>query len=119
MAHSARMKMIQARHTQPRMMRMRRWKGIRTPDQRPGPPRPELPYFLRILSMSAGDSIHSSEYPQCEQRKRVTGTCEKIVMPVETLLPEPYAPVVPGIRITSRDSHFGHVPVVFNATLVL
>src|SRR6185312_13230331 len=75
------------------------------------------PYFLRSFSMSAGDSIHSSENPQCEQRKRVTLTLEKIVQPTGMLFPAPELPIIPGIRINSCDPHFGQVPVVF--TLVL
>lgn len=39
--------------------------------------------------MSAGDSTHSSEYPQREHRKRVTLTLEKIVMPAGMLFPVP------------------------------
>ena len=73
---------------------------------------PHGAYFLRSLSIASPESIHSSEKPHFPQRNRVTFTGD-LNNPNGTLLPEPYAPICPGIWIKSELSHFGHLPVCF------
>jgi hypothetical protein len=43
----------------------------------------------------------------------VTLTLEKIVLPTGILLPEPNAPICPGIFKMPAEPHFAHLPVVF------